>query len=178
LLRPYVEDPSCAANEPMPFGLQERGGLSMMRYFDMQTYLPGDILVKVDRASMSTALEARCPLLDYRVLAFSFLLPENQLVREGRGKFLLRSLLSRYLPQELWDRPKQGFAIPVNSWLRTELRDWAEALLEEDKLKDTGFEQPEAIRKLWRAHQEKRFGGGSFFWNLLMLQAWMQSTER
>jgi asparagine synthase (glutamine-hydrolysing) len=176
-----VHDP-CAlvldANEPeTPFNdPAQRPGLAefaeRMMYFDALTYLPENILTKVDRASMAVSLEARAPFLDHRVVEFGWRLPLEARLHAGQGKRLLRQLFARYLPAELTDRPKQGFAIPLAAWLRGPLRDWAEGLLDERRLVDEGFLHPAPIRHKWQEHLRGSRNWSSLLWNVLMFQAW------
>jgi asparagine synthase (glutamine-hydrolysing) len=145
-----------------------------MQYIDTLTYLPDDVLTKVDRASMAVSLEARVPLLDHRVVAFSWSLPPAMKTGNGVGKRLLRRVLYRYVPRELVERPKQGFTMPIAAWLRHELRDWAEALLDERRLVREGIFEPGPIRQRWREHLDGRFNWQSQLWAVLMFQAWKE----
>lgn len=144
-----------------------------MQFLDMAGYLPDDILTKVDRASMAVALEARVPLLDHRVVAFSWRLPASARQRGGQGKWLLRRLLHRYVPPSLVERPKSGFAVPLGAWLRGPLRDWAEDLLEGAKLARSGLDET-PIRACWNEHLVGRRNWSHRLWNVLMLEAWQQ----
>jgi asparagine synthase (glutamine-hydrolysing) len=162
---PLVEE----ARRAGPDGLAER-----MMLQDTVSYLPDDILTKVDRATMAVGLEARAPLLDHRVVEFAWRLPLALKIRGGTGKWLLRRLLARHLPPALFERPKQGFAVPLAAWLRGPLRGWAEALLDETRLRQEGLLDPGPVRVAWAEHLTGRRDRAHELWNVLMLQAWRE----
>jgi asparagine synthase (glutamine-hydrolysing) len=151
--------------------------MARMRYMDTMGYLPDDILTKLDRASMAVSLEARVPLIDHRVAEFAAGLPPHMLIRDGRGKWLLRQVLHRYVPEELVARPKTGFGVPLDSWLRGPLRDWAEGLLSRSRIEEEGFFAPAPVRKAWKEHLSGRRNHQHKLWAVLMFQAW-RTSER
>jgi asparagine synthase (glutamine-hydrolysing) len=148
-----------------------------MMLLDAITYLPDDILVKVDRAAMAVSLETRVPMLDHRVFEFAWRLPLHLKVRAGKGKWLLRRLLHRYVPARLVERPKMGFAVPLDRWLRTELRDWGENLLAEARLRHEGYFDAVRVRALWSDHLSGRHDRQFQLWNILMFQAWLETAR-
>jgi asparagine synthase (glutamine-hydrolysing) len=169
-------------SEPLPrefpSHLDLRSFTEEMMLVDVLTYLPDDILTKVDRASMSVSLETRAPLLDHRLFEFASHLPMQYKLRAGTTKWALRQILYRYVPSELVERAKTGFGIPIDSWLRGPLRSWAENLLSESRLNDDGYFESAPIRKLWMEHLSGRHSWHYSLWNILIFQSWLDEQKR
>lgn len=150
--------------------------VSRVIFGDMTGYLPDDILVKLDRASMATSLEARCPILDHRVVEFAWRLPTAAKVRRGQGKWILRQVLARYVPRHMFERPKQGFDVPVAAWLRGPLRPWAADLLTEARLRRHDLLDPLVVQACWQEHLSGRRDHARVLWAALMFQAWFDDA--
>jgi asparagine synthase (glutamine-hydrolysing) len=151
--------------------------LRVMMFLDFAVTIPDGIQVKVDRASMGVGLEVRCPLLDHRLLELAWSLPRALQIDAQGGKRALRRVLARYVPPALSERPKRGFGVPVAAWLRGPLRDWAEALLDERRLREQGILHAAPVRRLWREHLSRRFNHEKLLWHLLQFQAWREARR-
>jgi asparagine synthase (glutamine-hydrolysing) len=152
--------------------------IAHMMYADTRGYLPDDILVKVDRAAMAVSLETRVPLLDPGVAAAAWSIPTALHLRDGKGKWILRTLLERHVPRALFDRPKSGFAIPLDRWLRSELKEWAAALLAPAKLRQQGYLAADVIQRRWEQHQSGQMSWSFHLWGVLMFQSWLEDFKR
>ena len=146
--------------------------IEKMMLIDSLYYLPDDILVKVDRASMAVGLETRAPFLSPELITFAWQLPQSMKIQNGTGKRILKTLLHRYVPKELVDRPKMGFGVPLDSWLRGPLKEWADSLLNEKALQASGLLQGVPVQEKWQAHLTGERNYQSLLWNVLMFQAW------
>jgi asparagine synthase (glutamine-hydrolysing) len=171
-LVPGISEPETVLTKSEPW-LDAADYREAMMWLDTVSYLPGDILAKVDRAAMSVSLETRIPLLDHRVVEFSWRVPAAVKNLDGRGKWPLRALLERHVPTALIDRPKKGFGVPINRWLRQDLREWAEDLLSPAGLGASGLLDVPTVRARWRDHLEGRSDQRYWLWNVLMFQAWL-----
>jgi asparagine synthase (glutamine-hydrolysing) len=166
------EVPGVFEDETVPRALPDL--LDRVQFYDLVTYLPDDILTKVDRASMAVSLEARVPILDHRVVELAWRFPRELRQRDGMNKWVLRQVLYRHVPRPLLDRPKMGFSVPIDRWLRGPLRDWAESLLDETRLRREGHLNPLPIRQRWSEHLAERHGWHYSLWHVLMFQAWLE----
>lgn len=171
-----AQEPPTLLNTPSAW-LQVDSFAHWMMTIDTQTYMTDDILVKVDRAAMANSLETRVPMLDHHLVELAWRMPLSMKIRKGASKWLLREVLYRHVPRELIDRPKKGFSIPLGSWLRGPLRDWAEALLNQERLKKEGFFHVAPIRMAWDQHLQGKRDNSSRLWSILMFQAWLEQQQ-
>jgi asparagine synthase (glutamine-hydrolysing) len=176
LLEGDVREPPSALTDPA-MRLGAGHSIDEMAYADGVSYLPDDVLVKVDRAAMAVSLETRVPLLDHRVVAFAWSLPQSLKTRNGTSKWVLRRVLDRYVPAELIERPKMGFGVPMDRWLRGPLREWAEDLLSPERLRSDGYLRPEPVRAAWEAHLAGTADWQYHLWPVLALQAWLDEER-
>jgi asparagine synthase (glutamine-hydrolysing) len=151
--------------------------VDQMMLFDSISYLPGDILTKMDRAGMSVSLETRIPFLDHNIFEFAWKLPQQYKIRNGQGKWILREVLYKYVPKELVNRPKMGFSVPVGDWIRGPLLDWACDLLDESRIENQGIYNTEYVKSIWSEHLSKRKNWDYELWNILMFQQWLNSNK-
>lgn len=181
----YEELYDCLVSYPGSYKNQDKGNinksigeksyLNFMRKQDLKYFLPDDVLVKVDRASMSCGLEVRAPFLNHRLIKYAFSLKRNQLINNSSGKLILKKLLSQYLPANLTERPKAGFSVPIDHWLRGPLKKWADSLIRKN-IEENNYFDNEVLQKKWLEHQTGRYNHKSFLWNFLMFQAWLDAN--
>lgn len=168
------KEPYTRLTEPSA-NLSALNEVERMMALDLVSYLPDDILAKVDRAAMGVSLESRVPFLDHRIVEFAWSLPLEYKLMHGEGKWPLRQVLYRHVPRELIDRPKMGFGVPIDQWLRGALRNWAETLLDEKRLLNEGYFQVQLVREKWEEHISGKHNWAYLLWNVLMFQAWLEA---
>ena len=152
--------------------------ISKMMAADTTNYLSDDILLKVDRAAMSVSLETRIPFLDHRIYEFASRLPMNYKFRDGTGKWILRELLYRHVPKKLIERPKMGFGIPIDDWLRGPLKDWACDMLNSNRIKEEGYLNQNLVKRIWSNHVDKSVNSGLLLWGILMFESWLGGNKK
>ena len=170
-----VEPESVLSNNLSLF--DEVDAVKAMMILDQMTYLPDDILTKVDRAAMSSSLETRVPFLDHRIVEFAGKIPQEYKIKRGQSKWALRQVLYRYVPKELIERPKEGFAVPIDKWLRTSLRDWAEDLLDPSLMNKEGIFNNHDIQQKWQEHLSEEYNWQYLLWDILMFQSWLREIK-
>jgi asparagine synthase (glutamine-hydrolysing) len=148
-----------------------------MMAIDTLSYLPDDILTKVDRAGMATSLETRIPFLDHNLVEMAWRLPLNMKIRNGQSKWILRQILNKYVPSELINRPKMGFGVPIDIWLRGPLKEWGSELLDYTRIKNEGYFNPEIVTNKWNEHQSGKRNWQHQIWSLLMFQSWLDNNR-
>lgn len=166
-----------SSSEHLTLNSKHISDINKMMYIDSLSYLPGDILVKVDRAAMSNSLETRAPFLNHKLIEAAAMLPLEAKIKSGRGKIILRDILYKYVPKKLIERPKNGFAVPIGDWIRDPLRDWAEDLLSDNSLNDHGLLNTTKIRSLWAEHLTGKRDGTEKIWSVLMFQSWIKNNN-
>lgn len=173
VVRNGYEPPTMLTDPSNGFG--QTNFVERMMLLDTASYLPDDILVKVDRAAMAVSLETRVPFLDHRLVEFAWSLPFHMKMREGEGKWLLKQVLYRHIPRDIMERPKMGFGVPIDQWLRGPLRDWADGLLDPVRIKSEGFFNSEPIQEKWQQHLSGQQNWQYLLWDVLMFQAWLEA---
>tara|TARA_A100001388_G_C28597560_1_gene416535 strand:- start:18 stop:746 length:729 start_codon:yes stop_codon:yes gene_type:complete len=148
-----------------------------MMYLDMKTYLPDDVLFKVDRAAMHSSLETRLPMLDIRLMDYAWQIPISKKIKILKGKWVLRKLLKRYLPTHLFQRPKSGFSVPIGEWLKGPLKEWAEELIDSNRLKNEAFFNHDAVHKKWQEHLTGKKDWSNLIWSILIFQIWLKQNK-
>ena len=157
--------------------LRDLNNQQKMMVLDLITYLPDDILVKVDRAAMASSLETRAPFLDHKLIEYIWKIPHSLKFRKGSGKVILKNILNQYVPKNLTERPKMGFGIPIDVWLRGPLRDWGESLLDEKKMQQDNYFDTKLIRDKWNEHISGKRNWQNHLWDILMFQAWKKANN-
>jgi asparagine synthase (glutamine-hydrolysing) len=171
---------SRASRESMLAPMPEVSGVpapAQQMAWDTSSYLVDDILTKVDRATMRVGLEARVPLLDHRLVEFAWEIPLSMKFRDGGGKYILKQLLGRYVPRDLFDRPKMGFGIPIDSWLRGPLREWASSYLAVEASPSNAYLDRAVIAATWKEHLSGKVNRGGQLWTVLMFDIWLQRAR-